>query len=277
MANLGVACVQLTSTKDWMANLSQALLLMERAMMNQPRLIVLPENVFLFDAKQMREVALSDATAKIFSAVGQFAIENNVFVLIGSHPMAHDQFGNLISDGRVRQASILVGPDGKQVARYDKVHLFDVDVADKASSYRESRFIEPGEVNPVVVQIDGVSLGLTVCYDLRFPELYRCLAELGAEVVIVPSAFTFKTGEAHWHTLLQARAIENQFYVAGVDQVGWHNETRQTYGHTVAYSPWGELLDSMNESDQGSIYFKVDTDYLKEVRAAMPCLKHRRL
>jgi nitrilase len=96
-------------------------------------------------------------------------------------------------------------------------------------------------------------------------------------VVVVPSAFTFKTGEAHWHTLLQARAIENQFYIAGVDQVGWHNETRQTYGHTVAYSPWGELLDSMDESDQGSIYFKVDTEYLREVRAAMPCLKHRRL
>ena len=117
MANLGVACVQLTSTKDWMTNLSQALLLMERAMVNQPRLIVLPENVFLFDAKQMREVALSDATAKILAAVGRFAIENNVFVLIGSHPMAHDQFGNLVSDERVRQASILVGPDGKQVAQ----------------------------------------------------------------------------------------------------------------------------------------------------------------
>ena len=277
MAKLGIACIQLTSLQDWQLNLNKVLELMTAAMDQKPRLLVLPENVFLFDAKQMRALSESESAMVILEAIKQFASEKNVYVLIGSHPMALDQDSRLVKAGRVRQSSLLIGPEGEVLARYDKIHLFDVDVDDKANTYRESRYIEPGENTPVVYLVDDVCLGFSICYDLRFPEYYRRLAELGAEVVVVPSAFTYKTGEAHWHTLLCARAIENQFYVAGVGQVGWHSDTRRTYGNTVAYSPWGELIDKLDGEQEGIIYFEVDKTYLKSVRSAMPCLQHRRL
>ena len=277
MPNLRIACVQLTSGPDWQANLDHVLRLMTDCLVEQPRLIALPENVFLFNAKELRNVGQGDATAQILDQIKAFAKQHAVYILIGSHPMVRDLDGASIEPPRVRQASLLINDAGDVAARYDKIHLFDVTVDDKASVYQESRFIEPGEVRLVVADVDGVKVGLSICYDLRFPEFYRLLAEEGAHICFVPSAFTHKTGEAHWHCLLQARAIENQMYIAGVDQVGWHTETRQTFGNSVAYSPWGVKLTALDDQTTGHIVFDVNTEELDKVRAAMPCLQHRRI
>lgn len=277
MSKLSVVCIQLTSSADWQVNLSAVLKLMTCSLEHEPRLIVLPENVFLFDAKQMRAIAEGEATEHIMAAIADFARRHKTHVLIGSHPMAKRPDGSEVAGGRVRQSSLLISDQGELSARYDKIHLFDVQVADKAAVYQESRFIEPGEIRPVVVDIDGVCLGLSICYDLRFPEFYRLLMAQGADLVVVPSAFTHRTGAAHWHALLQARAIENQCYVAGVNQAGWHNETRQTYGNTVVYSPWGEQLGCLDDSQAGVLFFEVDTDYRQSITMAMPCAEHRRI
>lgn len=277
MPKLSVVSIQLTSRADWRSNLATVLDLMVQSQQYLPRLIVLPENVFLFDAKQMRDVAEGDATQLILAAISAFAQQHNTFILIGSHPMALRPDGAKVEFGRVRQSSLLISDRGELVARYDKIHLFDVHVADKAAVYQESRFIEPGEIQPVVFEIDGVRLGLSICYDLRFPELYRMLMMQGADLVAVPSAFTHRTGAAHWHSLLQARSIENQCYMVGANQAGWHNQTRQTYGNTVAYSPWGEQLDCLDDEQAGVLHFEVDTEYRQAIKTAMPCTEHRRI
>ena len=277
MALLNVVAIQPTSGSDWRDNLVQVLALMHESLTHQPRLIVLPENVFLFDAKQMLTVAEGDASALILAEMATFAQQHQLYILVGSHPMAKRPNGEKVPNGRVRQSSLMIDDQGKQVARYGKIHLFDVSVDDKASVYQESRFIEPGEVQPVTVAIDGVVVGLTICYDLRFPELYRLLVDQGAEVCVVPSAFTHRTGSAHWHCLLRARAIENQCYMVGVNQVGWHTMTRQTFGNTVAYSPWGDSLGCLDDQQAGYISVMIDTDELTRVRQAMPCLQHRQV
>lgn len=277
MSKLSVVSIQLTSGADWQANLTTVLELMGQSLQYSPRLILVPENVFLFDAKQMRTIAEGEASEQILAAMFAFAQQHKVFVLIGSHPMAWRPDGDQVEGGRVRQSSLLISDQGELVARYDKVHLFDVQVADKAAVYQESRFIEPGEIEPIVYEIDGVRLGLSVCYDLRFPEFYRLLMTQGADLVAVPSAFTHRTGAAHWHALLQARAIENQCYMAGVNQAGWHNETRQTYGNTVTYSPWGDQLACLDDEQAGVLHFEVDTEYRQSIKTAMPCAEHRRI
>lgn len=277
MSKFSVVCIQLTSSADWQVNLKKVLDLMMRALVHGPRLIVLPENVFLFDAKQMRAIAEGEASERIFAALSEFAKQHGTYVLIGSHPTVSRPDGSMVEGGRVRQSCLLISDRGELSARYDKIHLFDVQVADKAAVYQESRFIEPGEIQPVVFEIDGVRLGLSICYDLRFPELYRLLMEKGADLVVVPSAFTHRTGAAHWHALLQARAIENQCYIAGVNQAGWHNETRQTYGNTVAYSPWGEQLACLDDKSADVLHFEVDTEYRQTITTAMPCAEHRRI
>lgn len=277
MSAFNISLIQLTSTADWRWNLNKALALMTQSLDHSPDLIVLPENVFLFDAKKMRTIAEGEETAIILAEVMSFAKQHCVYVLIGSHPMVKRPDGSIVDEGRVRQSSLLIASNGELVARYDKIHLFDVLVNDKAAVYQESRFIEPGEITPIVYEIGGVKLGLSICYDLRFPELYRCLMEQGADVVVVPSAFTYRTGEAHWHTLLQARAIENQLYMVGVNQAGWHNEIRRTYGNTVVYSPWGDKLGCLDDQESSVLNVELDTEELERVRLAMPCKQHRRI
>lgn len=276
MSQLRVSFVQLTSKADWQANLSKVMEMMLSALKDNPRLIVLPENVFLFDAKQMRAIAEGTETELIFEQLKKFAKQHSVFILIGSHPSADRLDGQPVADGRVRQSLYVISDQGLVVQRYDKIHLFDVTVADKAATYQESKFIEPGELEPKYIDIDGVRVGLSICYDLRFPELYRALNQLDVDMIVVPSAFTYRTGNAHWHALLCARAIENQVYMLGVDQVGWHNETRQTYGNSVAYSPWGDMLVSLDDKNEGVASFTVDQEYRQSLEQAMPCKKHRR-
>ena len=276
MSSLVVAAIQLTSVADWRENLDKVTSLLLAAVKDGARLIVLPENVFLFNGKRMREMAESQEQSLLLEAVAALAKQHSVYIVIGSHPSLTRPDEEIVAAGRVRQRCWVLGPDGELLASYDKIHLFDVQVDDKAASYRESSFIEPGEVALQVVEVDGFTLGLSVCYDLRFPELYRGLAKLGAELVVVPAAFTYVTGKAHWNTLLAARAIENQYYVLGVNQCGWHNELRQTYGHSSLYSPNGECLAMLEEKPSYFIY-RIERQLLTEVRAKMPCLSHRRM
>ena len=215
MDSLKIAAIQLTSTQDWLVNINEVERLVGLAVMDGARLVVLPENVFLFDGKRMRTLAESDDQSTIFERVSVLAKKYGIYLVVGSHPSAFRPDGRLVPDGRVRQSCWVIDPVGQIVERYDKIHLFDVTVDDKAASYKESDVIEKGELALKTVDVDGFKVGLSVCYDLRFPELYRALTELGAEVLLVPAAFTYVTGRAHWHTLLAARAIENQCYVLG--------------------------------------------------------------
>ncbi|MGO2354517.1 MAG: carbon-nitrogen hydrolase family protein [Marinomonas foliarum] len=273
---LSVAAIQLTSTKDWRSNVKEVKRLVTSAVLDGgARLVVLPENVFLFDGKSLRRLAESEDQATIFAEVKALAVLHSVYIVIGSHPSLLRFDGSVVPNERVRQSCLVVGPDGAVLERYDKIHLFDVAVDDKAASYKESDVIEAGELSLKVLDIDGFKVGLSICYDLRFPELYRQLVSLGAEILLVPSAFTYVTGKAHWRTLLSARAIENQCYVLGVGQCGWHNSTRQTYGNSALYSPFGECLADLQE-EPGFFVFEVEKQRLNGCRKKMPCLVHRR-
>tara|TARA_R110001632_G_scaffold41641_2_gene104903 strand:+ start:82320 stop:83153 length:834 start_codon:yes stop_codon:yes gene_type:complete len=272
---LCVAAIQLTSTRCWQDNLTEVTRLIDSAVSDGARLVVLPENVFLFYGKGMRWLAESDSQKILFDKVLALAKKHAIYLVVGSHPSLYTPNGDVVADGRVRQTCWVIGPDGLIVERYDKIHLFDVMVDDKAASYKESDFIEKGDLTPKVIDVDGFSIGLSICYDVRFPELYRALAELGADVLLVPAAFTYVTGKAHWDTLLSARAIENQCYVLGVNQCGWHNETRQTYGHSALYSPLGVRLASLQEQP-GYFVFNIAKQALKDCRQKMPCFSHRR-
>lgn len=276
MKSLCIAAIQLTSTKDWRENLIHVKHLVTSAVDNGAKLVVLPENVFLFNGKAMRGLAESSDQDLLFAELSGLAKKYSIYIVVGSHPSLLRPDGDMVTDNRVRQTCWVVGPDGAFIERYDKIHLFDVTVDDKAASYKESNFIEPGEKALKVIDVDGFKVGLSICYDLRFPELYRELTKLGAEVLLVPAAFTYVTGKAHWDILLAARAIENQCYVLGVGQCGWHNETRQTYGHSVLYSPFGERLANLQE-EPGYFIFNMTKTVLSDCRQKMPCLSHRRL
>lgn len=276
MNSLCIAAIQLTSTKDYRDNLTQVKLLVSSAVNDGARLVVLPENVFLFNGKGMRSLAESNDQELLLKEISDLAKKYSIYLVVGSHPSLSRPDGNVVADGRVRQTCWVVGPDGVFIERYDKIHLFDVTVNDKATSYKESDVIEPGELVLKVIDVDGFKVGLSICYDLRFPEFYRELTNLGAEVLLVPAAFTYVTGKAHWDILLAARAIENQCYVMGVGQCGWHNETRQTYGHSVLYAPFGERLANLQE-EPGYFVFKMTKSVLSDCRQKMPCFSHRRL
>lgn len=276
MTALIVAAIQLTSSSCWQDNLHEVKRLVAAAASDGARLVVLPENVFLFNGKGMRDLAESPDQAALFEEMRGLAIKHAIYLVVGSHPSLLRPNGDKVSDRRVRQSCWVIRPDGCLLERYDKIHLFDVTVNDKAASYKESDVIEPGELALKVVEVDGFKVGLSICYDLRFPELYRALVTLGAEILLVPAAFTYVTGKAHWNILLAARAIENQCYVLGVGQCGWHNETRQTYGNSALYSPWGECLANLGEAP-GYFVFAVGKQQISESRQKMPCFSHRRL
>ncbi|HRI67069.1 MAG TPA: carbon-nitrogen hydrolase family protein, partial [Polyangium sp.] len=175
---------------------------------------------------------------------------------------------------RVHNTCAVVNPEGALVARYRKIHMFDVEVGD-GQRYRESASCAPGD-KPVVAEVAGAVVGLSICYDLRFPELYRALVALGAEVLVVPAAFTLATGKDHWHVLLRARAIESQCYVIAAAQWGTHPKGRRTFGKTCIIDPWGEVIAQASEGE-GLAIATLDPAYLKHVRTSLPSLDHRRL
>ena len=271
--NLKAAVVQVTSADDVAANLATALALLEQAHAQGCRLAVLPENFAFMGARERDKLALAESPGRgaIQDFLSQAAARLQLWIVAGTVPLAVP--GNA---EKVYAASLVYDDAGACVARYDKIHLFDVQLPERSETYRESASIEAGVPRPLAVPTPCGILGLSVCYDLRFPELYRGLAALGAEIITVPSAFTATTGAAHWLPLLRARAIENQCFVLAPGQCGTHPGGRSTWGHSLIVDPWGAVLAELGDTP-GIAVATLDFDRLAQVRTSFPALRHRRL
>ncbi|KEA63270.1 putative amidohydrolase [Marinobacterium lacunae] len=270
-----VAVIQMVSSKDTEANLAQAGELIAQAASQGARLAVMPENFALIESGQIRALAEEELLhGRLSNWLAAQAKAYGIWLVAGSTPALLRPDGSKIEDGRVRSRLLVVDDGGAVAASYDKRHLFDVDVGDALSSYRESERFEPGE-DVVVVDSPVGKLGLSICYDLRFPAHYQRLRDLGAEILLVPAAFTKVTGEAHWEVLLRARAIENQCYCLGAGQGGVHSPKRETWGHSMIIDPWGKVL-GCHEWGEGVVVADVNLDKVKQLRADMPVWQHRR-
>jgi len=263
-----VACVQLRSTDDVAENIATTSNLIREAKALGAQFVATPENTTLMapdgGAKIERSYAERDDPA--IPAFRSLAEELGIWLLIGSLAIR-------VSDSQTANRSYLFDATGRIAARYDKIHLFDVDLP-SGERYRESKTVAAGH-EPVTAMLDWGRMGLSVCYDLRFPQLYRALAKQGAFMFSVPSAFTETTGKAHWHVLLRARAIENGAFVIAPAQGGTHANGRKTYGHSLVVSPWGEIMAEAGV-DPGVIVADIDPEASADARARIPSLCHDR-
>ena len=264
------AAIQMTSKPELSFNLEQAEELINFSARQGCKLIVLPEN-FAFMGEEREKL---DRAVEISSQTEEFlrkmALRYQVHVLGGGYPVPTD-------GDKVFNTATLIGPNGEELARYQKIHLFDVNLPD-GNTYRESNTVMPGsgELQSCYIESLG-TLGLSVCYDVRFPELYRTLSSQGADVLLIPAAFTEFTGKDHWQILIQARAIENTCYVVAPAQVGVHYARRQTHGHASIVDPWGTILADAGGMKPGVAIAEIDPGRLQQVRRQMPSLQHRRL
>ncbi len=268
MRSFKVALVQMNSGREIGPNIDAASRLVRDARGAGAELIVTPENTTMIEPKRalILERARTEAEHPAIPAFKSLAAEIGAWLLIGSMTIKLDERA-------CANRSFLFSPAGEIVARYDKIHMFDVDLAD-GESYRESATFRPGP-RAVVAGLPFGRLGLSICYDLRFANLYRTLAQAGASFLAVPAAFTVPTGRAHWHVLLRARAIETGCYVFAPAQCGEHAEGRRTYGHSLVVSPWGEILAEGGEKP-GVILAEIDPAKVEEARAMVPALRHDR-
>lgn len=263
-----IGLVQMRTGKDAEENLAQAEAFIREAAGRGARYVQTPENTLIMevDAQHLLEkIAPEDKTGGV-AHFSHLAKELRIWLHIGSLA---------IKAGKSRAANraYLFAPNGDAVCRYDKIHMFDVDLP-SGESYRESATFVPGKCT-FVVQLPWGGLGVTTCYDIRFPEQYKALARAGAKFLTAPSAFTKVTGEAHWHVLLRARAIENGCFVFAAAQGGRHANGRTTYGHSIAISPWGEILAEAG-TEPGVIVADIDAGEVERVRARIPALDHAR-
>src|SRR6478609_3552508 len=268
---LRVAAVQLQSHDDVEQNLELCRTLVSSARREGAQLVLLPENFAYFgDQAGKRSAAerLSDPAGKIQRALAELARTCDVFLVAGGFPEASDDAA------RPFNTALVYGPDGGLICSYRKIHLFDVALRD-GTVLAESAATSAGE-SPVTFDIGRFRIGLSICYDLRFPELYRALVDCGANVLLVPAAFTAHTGKDHWHALLRARAIESQCFVVAAAQWGKHPLGRTTYGHSLVVDPWGTVIAEASDK-VGVISATLDLEYLEQVRASVPCLAHRKL
>ena len=267
MKTLIAAAVQVNSTDDRTRNLEEALALVDRACARGARFVGLPENVDFMGREEDKIAGAEDLDGPTFRAYAAKAREKAIWLLAGT-------IAERAPAGRIFNTSVLYGPDGTRAGVYRKIHLFDVDIPDGAR-YRESAVVEPGR-ETVVAQTAFGAVGLSVCYDLRFPELYRALSAQGADVLTVPAAFTLYTGKDHWEVLLRARAIENTAYVMAPAQVGRHSASRVTYGNAMIVDPWGTVVARCSDGP-GFCVAELSSDVLEHVRRQIPCLQHRKL
>ncbi len=267
-SKLRVACVQPSSGQDMAENIRTACDLIRAAEKEGARLIALPENVALMDHRdeevQTQAAVLEEHPA--IQAFGEIARETGAWILAGS-------VGARGADGRVANCSALLNDDGAVQARYDKIHMFDVDLPN-GEVYRESEAFRPGR-QAVVAETPWGGLGLSVCYDLRFPQLYRALAHGGAEIITIPAAFTKVTGEMVWHVLNRARAIESAAFVLAPCMWGSHSGGRTTFGHSLIVDPWGKVLADAGEG-VGYVTAEIDLAEVVKARASIPALNHDR-
>lgn len=264
-----VAAVQMTSGDDVQGNLETAAALVGRAAEQGARLVVLPENVAFLGAEEGDKLAVAEAPGQgpIQDGLREAAVTHGVWLVAGTIPLITEEADRV-------SASCLVFDDSGQLrARYDKLHMFDVDVGG-GETYGESRTLRPG-AEPIVVDSPVGRIGLAVCYDLRFPELFRSLLDAGAELFAVPSAFTVPTGAAHWELLLRARAVENQCHVVAADQVGTHPSGRASFGDSMIVDAWGQVL-ARRATGSGVVTGPVDRAERRGQRERFPALSHRR-
>jgi len=266
-----VAAVQMTTGPDIRANLQEAERLIYTAADAGAALIVLPEN-FAFMGRRMQDLLPlreRDGDGRLQSFLSTAAVRYGVWIVGGTIPLVADD------PDRARAASLVFNKRGERVARYDKIHLFDVDVPGTDEQYMESSTIEPG-ADSVVLDSPCGRLGVAVCYDLRFPELFRHMLSSGLELLAIPAAFTAVTGKAHWEILVRARAIENLAYVVAAAQGGYHVNGRETYGNSIIVNPWGAVLARIPQGT-GCICYPLERDFQVSVRCSFPAIEHRRL
>ena len=268
MSNLKVACIQTNSKSDPNINVREVSSLIRAARSNGAELITTPEVVGMLEPN--REKALNKAQPENYHGVLRefraLSRDLAIWLLIGSISIK-------LSNGKLANRSFLINPDGQIIARYTKIHMFDVEVND-GSIYRESATYQPG-TSACLARTPWGLVGLTICYDIRFPALYRDLAKAGAKIIFIPSAFTEVTGEAHWHILQRARAIENGCFIVSAAQTGMHEQNRKTFGHSIIVDPWGNILADADK-DVGFITADLDLNLVDEVRKKIPSLTHDR-
>ena len=266
------AVIQLTSGPEVAANLADARALLEQARNEGAALAALPENFAIMGRKENDKLEVSEEFGEgpIQSFLAHTARELKLWILGGTAPIRVPG-----DPGKVAAASLLFDDQGRCVARYDKIHLFDVDIPGREERYRESATIAAGQ-SPTVVSTPIGKLGMAVCYDVRFPELFRVMESQGAEVLSLPSAFTAPTGRAHWEILLRARAVENLSYVIAPAQGGQHANGRETHGDSMIVDPWGHVLARVTAPGPGLAIAEIDHTVLQELRGRFPALNHRR-
>ena len=267
------ACVQISSQLDMDANLEAASALVRDAADNGAQMVLMPENVSLMgtNREQALAMAMPEARHKALPVFTELAREKGVWLMVGSLSVRLDEAGG--GEDMLANRSLLISDQGEVMVRYDKIHMFDVNI-EGGESHRESETYRPG-AQAVVAATPWGGLGMTICYDLRFPYLYRSLAQAGAHFLSVPSAFTRVSGRAHWHVLLRARAVETGCYIFAPAQCGDHANDRQTYGHSLIIDPWGKILAEAGESPC-VIAADIDPSRVAAVRAMIPSLKHDR-
>jgi deaminated glutathione amidase len=266
------AVIQMTTSPDVEANLATARGLLERAHAQGAVLAALPENFAIMGRKEADKLEVSEIAGEgpIQAFLGHCARELGMWIVGGTIPI-RDQ----AEPGRVAAACLVFDERGRNVARYDKIHLFDVDIPGREERYRESATVVPG-AEPVVTLTPLGHLGMAVCYDVRFPELFRVLQAQGAEVFSLPSAFTAPTGRAHWELLVRARAVENLCYVLAPAQSGMHENGRETYGDSLIVDPWGHVIARVAEAGPGLAVAEIDRTLQHELRGRFPALAHRK-
>lgn len=267
---LRVGVVQLTSGEDVEANVRHVFYELEQLKSSKCDLICLPENALFLRIDKNKRQAF-DLKEDFWSQFQDFSRENKCSIMVGSVPIRRGK--------KCTNSTVFIAEGSKPKVVYDKIHLFDVDVKG-APPARESAVCHYGR-QPQMIKLKGWSIGLSICYDVRFSELYLKYARKGVDLILIPAAFLVPTGQAHWHTLMRARAIESQSYVVAAAQCGGHlnkdNLRRETYGHSLAVGPWGEVLADLGNNGSGSVVLELDLNEIKKVRAQIPMSEHRRL
>ncbi|MBL4908655.1 MAG: carbon-nitrogen hydrolase family protein [Alteromonadaceae bacterium] len=269
-----LTAIQLNSVTNVDENLAKIRKILKEVPQTEQHLVVLPECCLFFGGKDQEQLLLAEQdqqNQKLVAALASIARDFAVTLVAGTIPvLAPTNKSKALV--KFYNRSCVFSPAGQLIASYDKIHLFDVKVSDKTKAYRESDHTQAGS-HTTVANIGFAQLGLSVCYDLRFPELYRQLQQQGADIITVPSAFTKVTGKAHWHVLLQARAIENQVFVIAAGQEGVHQNGRETWGHSMIISPWGDIL-AIKDVGEGFVSAEVELSNIARIRANMPVATH---
>ncbi|QQR36937.1 carbon-nitrogen hydrolase family protein [Devosia oryziradicis] len=264
-----IAAIQMRSGLDPQANLAALEPMLAEAAAAGARYALTPEVTMIFpeNRDQLRSVAAPFEGHPQLLRIGELAQQHGMYIQIGSLAVP-------LPDGRFANRSVLFGPDGRQVATYDKIHLFDADIAG-LNAYRESATYAGGE-RAVTADLGEFTLGMSICYDMRFPKLYNALANAGATLIAVPAAFTVPTGQAHWHVLLRARAIETGSYVIAAAQGGTHDNGRATYGHSLVIDPWGRVIAELDHDEPGVLLAEIAPEAVADARGRIPALANAR-